>query len=144
MDAYEGHPARLRALRTPRSKSLPKDIGSWCRRIPAEEKGKYPIDQSDGGEDDDPAEHRAWAARSKDMGRNPRAPWKSQVDGLKIHDADVISDSGEEIWSVLEANKIDNVILVGVHTKRSARWRRRPQRSSSARSRGSRRSRSPG
>src|SRR5262249_28721248 len=102
--------------KTPRAKSLPKDIGSWCRSIPAEEKGKYPIDQSDGGEDDDPAEHRAWAAKLKDMGRNPRAPWKSQIDGLKIHDADYLSDSGEEIWSVLEDRKLDQVILVGVHT----------------------------
>ena len=50
------------------------------------------------------------------MGRNPRAPWKSQIDVLKIDDRDIISDSGEEIWSVLEQRGIDNVILLGVHT----------------------------
>ena len=61
-----------------RIKSLPKDIAAWCYKIPAEEKGKYPIDQTDGGEDDDPAEHRDWADKLKAMGRNPRAPWKSQ------------------------------------------------------------------
>jgi nicotinamidase-related amidase/type 1 glutamine amidotransferase len=116
MNAYKEHPARRRALATPRAKSMPKDIGNWCSRIPAEEKGKYPIDQSDGGEDDDPAEHRAWAEKLKKMGRNPRAPWKSQVDVLKIDVRDVISDSGEEIWSVLAQRKIDNVLLVGVHT----------------------------
>ncbi len=116
MDAYKDHPARLRAQRVPRSKSLPKDINNWCHRIPTEEKGKYPIDQSDGGEDDDPAEHRAWAAKLKDMGRNPRSPWKSQFAGLKIHNDDVISDSGEEIWSLLEQRQINNVVLVGVHT----------------------------
>src|SRR5262249_21775823 len=87
MDAYKGHPARRRALETPRSKSLPRDIGKWCYRIPAEEKGKYPIDQSDGGEDDDPAEHRAWAARLEALGRNPRAPWKGQTAALRIDDA---------------------------------------------------------
>jgi nicotinamidase-related amidase len=116
METYKDHPARRRALKTPRAKNLPKDIGKWCHRIPAEEKGKYPIDQTDGGEDDDPAEHKAWAAKLKGLGRNPRAPWKSQIATLKIHDSYVISDSGEEIWSVLEQRKIDQVILVGVHT----------------------------
>jgi nicotinamidase-related amidase/type 1 glutamine amidotransferase len=116
MDAYKDHPARKRALQTPRARNMPKDIGKWCTRIPAEEKGKYPIDQTDGGEDDDPAEHRAWADKLKAMGRNPRAPWKTQTDALKILDGDIISDSGEEIWSVLEQRDINNVILVGVHT----------------------------
>ncbi|MBI1913919.1 MAG: isochorismatase family protein [Planctomycetes bacterium] len=116
MATYKDHPARKRALQTPRAKDLPKDIGSWCTRIPSEEKGKYPIDQSDGGEDDDLAEHRDWAKKLETMGRNPRAPWKSQIDTLKIHDDDIISDNGEEIWSVLEQRGIGNVILVGVHT----------------------------
>jgi len=116
MDAYKDHPARQNALRTPRAANLPHDIGSWCNRIPAEEKGVYPIDQSDGGEDDDPAEHAEWHAKLKAMGRNPKAPWKAQHAGIKIHDGDVISDSGVEIWNVLQANDIKNVILVGVHT----------------------------
>jgi nicotinamidase-related amidase/type 1 glutamine amidotransferase len=116
MDAYKDHPARQNALKTPRAKNLPKDIRSWCNRIPSEEKGTYPIDQSDGGEDDDPAEHRAWAEKLQKMGRNPRAPWKSQIDVLKIDDHDYISDQGEEIWSVLEQRGIENVILAGVHT----------------------------
>ena len=116
MSTYKDHPARLRAIRTPRAKNLPKGIADWCRQIPSEEKGKYPIDQSDGGEDDDPIEHREWADKLKAMGRNPSAPWKSQIATLKIHDEDVISDSGEEIWSVLEQRGIDNVILMGVHT----------------------------
>jgi nicotinamidase-related amidase/type 1 glutamine amidotransferase len=116
MDAYKDHPARKAALKAPRSKQLPKDIGTWCKSIPAEEKGVYPIDQTDGGEDDDLAQHRAWAEKLQKMGRNPRAPWKSQIDVLKIEDGDIISDKGEEIWSVLEERGIDNVILLGVHT----------------------------
>jgi nicotinamidase-related amidase/type 1 glutamine amidotransferase len=116
METYKDHPARRRALQTPRAKNLPRDIGTWCKVIPSEEKGKYPIDQSDGGEDDDPAEHRDWAKKLEGTGRNPRAPWKSQIDTLKIHDSDIISDNGEEIWSVLEQRGIGNVILVGVHT----------------------------
>ena len=50
------------------------------------------------------------------LGRNPRAPWKSQIDVLQIDDEDVISDSGEEIWSMLEQRGIENVMLLGVHT----------------------------
>ena len=116
MPAYKGHPARSRALAVPKSKNLPKDIGTWCYKIPAEEKGKYPIDQTDGGEDDDLAEHAAWAKKLTAMGRNPRAPWKSQTDLLDIEKTDYISDNGEEIWSIMEQRGIDNVILLGVHT----------------------------
>jgi nicotinamidase-related amidase len=116
MDAYKDHPARKRAQSAPKATNLPKDIGEWCKQIPAEEKGKYPIDQSDGGEDDDPAEHEQWHAKLKEMGRNPKAPWKSQHAGLKIEEQDAISDSGVEVWNMLEERGINNVMLVGVHT----------------------------
>jgi nicotinamidase-related amidase len=116
MEAYRDHPARKRAEAAPRAKNLPKDIDQWCTKIPAEEKGKYPIDQSDGGEDDDPNEHAQWAATLKAKGLNPRAPWKAQYASLKIHEVDAISDSGVEIWNLLEQRGISNVILVGVHT----------------------------
>ena len=50
------------------------------------------------------------------MGRNPKAPWKSQTDLLTIDAAaDYISDSGEEIWSILEQRGVKNVVLLGVH-----------------------------
>ena len=116
MAPYKDHPARKRAQAAPKAKNLPKDIGEWCKQIPAEEKCKYPIDQSDGGEDDDLKEHEAWHEKLAGMGRNPKAPWKSQHAGLKIHDTDAISDSGVEIWNLLEDRGINNVILVGVHT----------------------------
>jgi len=116
MDAYKDHPARKRAQAAPKASNLPKDIGDWCKQIPAEEKGKYPIDQSDGGEDDDPVEHEEWHAKLKAMGRNPKAPWKSQHAGLSIKDQDAISDSGVEVWNMLEERGINNVMLVGVHT----------------------------
>ncbi len=116
MKFYEDHPGRAIAKAVPKSKNLPKDIEKWCHKIPSEERGKYPIDQSDGGEDDDPKEHAEWAAKLKEMGRNPRAPWKRQHEGLIIREGDPISDSGVEIWSLLEARGIKNVILVGVHT----------------------------
>lgn len=116
MPAYEGHPARKRALSTPAPKRVPEKIKSWCSRIPAEEKGTYPIDQSDGGEDDDPIEHAEWAKKLKSLGRNPNMPWKAQSALIEIDaEKDFISDRGDEVWSILESRKIDNVILVGVH-----------------------------
>jgi len=116
MPAYENHPARKRAIKTPAAKSIPQDIKSWCSKIPAEETGVYPIDQSDGGEDDDPIEHAAWAAKLKAMGRNPGLPWKKQSSLIQIDSAkDFISDKGDEVWSILEAKGIKNVILTGVH-----------------------------
>lgn len=116
MEPYKDHAGRKRAQDAPKASNLPKDISEWCRKIPAEEKGKYPIDQSDGGEDDDAKEHAEWHAKLKAMGRNPNAPWKSQHAGLTIKDEDAISDSGVEIWNLLEQRGISNVMLVGVHT----------------------------
>ena len=115
MDAYRNHPARLHALAIPRAHDLPKDIGTWCSRIPAEERGRYPIDQTDGGEDDDLTEHAAWAETLRRMGRNPKAPWKKESDLLTIAPGDFISDKGDEIWSILQSRGLDHVVLAGVH-----------------------------
>lgn len=103
MEPYQDHPARLRAQRAPKASNLPEDIKNWCHKIPSEEKGKYPIDQSDGGCDCEP----------KCQGGSP---WKSQIDTILIREADAISDSGIEIWNLLEERGILNVMLVGVHT----------------------------
>ncbi|RMF43486.1 MAG: isochorismatase family protein [Planctomycetota bacterium] len=117
MGAYEGHPARVRALGTPRASDMPDDIGTWCDQIPGEEMAAYPLDQSDGGEDDDWEEHGRWAQRLEADGRNPRAPWIRQTPAIAIDPGlDYISDDGQEIWSILQHRGIDNVILVGVHT----------------------------
>lgn len=115
-EPYENHPARVRAQKIPRAGRLPQDIGKWCYQIPSEEQGEYPIDQSDGGEDDDPLEHEQWQAQLRAMGRDPGSPWLRQTHHLEIRDEDYISDDGEEIWSILEHHGADNVILVGVHT----------------------------
>src|SRR4051812_47285482 len=71
MKFYEGHSARLRAQNAPTAANLPKDIGEWCRKIPAEEKVKYPLDDTPDEEDDDPEEHRLWAAELAAMGKDP-------------------------------------------------------------------------
>ena len=103
MDAYKSHPGRKRAQDAPPAANLPKEIDQWCTKIPAEEKGTYPIDQSDGGCDDGP--------QCPDG-----SPWRSQVAAIEIKDQDAISDSGIEIWNLLESRGITNVMLMGVHT----------------------------
>jgi len=117
MDAYTNHPARKRAIDAPVANDYPAEIEKWCYTIPAEEKVKYPIDQSDGGEDDTPEEHAAWEAQLKKEGRVVRAPWLKQMDLLTIDaEQDFISDQGKEVWNILQSRGIDNVILTGVHT----------------------------
>jgi type 1 glutamine amidotransferase/nicotinamidase-related amidase len=104
VDAYEGNPARKRAQAAPKAANLPDGIDKWCNWIDDKEKADYPIDQSDGGCDDQPP-----------CKQGPPWPWKSQIDTIKIHDEDAISDSGVEIWNLLEQRGIKNVILIGVH-----------------------------
>lgn len=102
-DPYKDHPARKRAQNAPTAANLPKDIGEWCYNIPNEAHGKYPIDQSDGGCDCEP----------KCKGGSP---WRRQVETIRILDIDAISDSGVEIWNLLEDREIENVMILGVHT----------------------------
>lgn len=117
MAAYADHPARKRATTVQAADEYPTDIDKWCYTIAAEEKVKYPIDQSDGGEDDTPEEHTAWETQLREEGRSVRAPWLKQMDLLHIDDQrDFISDQGKEIWSILQARGIDHVVLTGVHT----------------------------
>jgi lysophospholipase L1-like esterase/nicotinamidase-related amidase len=116
MKFYEGTPARERARSAPTAPRVPDRIEAWCRQLPTEEHALLPIDQSDGGQDDDPAEHAAWVRALEARGLNPMAPWTRQIEGLRIdHDRDAISDSGGEIWNLLEARAIQNVFLAGVH-----------------------------
>lgn len=116
MPAYEGTRARERAKTAPAAPRIPNQIAEWCTKIPSEETAVYPLDQSDGGEDDDPDEHAKWAAELAAKGLDPKAPWTKQIDVLRIdQEKDAISDSGLEIWNLLESRNIDNVILMGVH-----------------------------
>src|SRR5829696_3537261 len=57
MEPYKDHPGRKLAQSAPQAANLPTGISEWCRNIPAEDQGVYPIDQTKGGEDDNLAEH---------------------------------------------------------------------------------------
>lgn len=104
VDHYKNHPARKHAQNAPKAANLPDGIGSWCKWIgKEEEKAGYPIDHSDGGCDCRP--------KCKEG-----SPWQKQINTIEISDADAVSDSGVEIWNLLEHRGVKNVILMGVHT----------------------------
>jgi type 1 glutamine amidotransferase/nicotinamidase-related amidase len=101
---YENHPARKRAVRAQRAPNVPDDIGNWCTwKSEREARAEYPIDQADGGCDCEPKCETG-------------SPWRKQIETIEISDEDAISDSGLEIWNLLEQRRIRNVILMGVHT----------------------------
>jgi nicotinamidase-related amidase/type 1 glutamine amidotransferase len=118
MDSYKDTPARKRAQSAPAAGNLPAGIETWMHWIDKrEEDAGYPIDHSDGGEDDEPNEHAGWAEELKRMGLNPRSPWRRQVAGIEIdQEKDAITDDGRENWNLLQQHGIKNVILTGVHT----------------------------
>ncbi|MFH1268097.1 MAG: isochorismatase family protein, partial [Planctomycetota bacterium] len=103
MDLYANHPGRKRAQEAPKAANLPDGIAAWCHEIEAEKRGEYPLDQSDGGCDDQPR------CPDREMDRH-------QAAAQEIFEKDAISDSGVECWNLFEERGIENVILVGVHT----------------------------
>jgi nicotinamidase-related amidase/type 1 glutamine amidotransferase len=114
---YANHPARERAQRIAIAPETPETISVWCNQIESETNVPYPVDQSDGGEDDDTIEHLQWAERLKSMGRDPKRPWMRQIETIQIDsNQDYISESGKEIWNILKARSIEHVLLCGVHT----------------------------
>jgi len=101
---YEDHPARKRAQDAPKVANLPEDIANWRNWIDEKEKTiGYPIDHSDGGCDCQPMCKQG-------------SPWRRQVETIEIRNEDAISDSGAEIWNLLEQRGIRNIIIMGVHT----------------------------
>jgi nicotinamidase-related amidase len=102
MAFYENYPARKNAREAPPAEVFPKSMEKWCKKIASENMSQYPLDQSDGGCDDQPSCPQ-------------RRAWTRQIESIVIHDNDVISDNGREIWNVMQQHQIKNVLLVGVH-----------------------------
>ncbi|MBI4662055.1 MAG: ThuA domain-containing protein [Verrucomicrobia bacterium] len=101
MKFYENTPQRKRAQHAPKA-NPPADVSHW-KSLNLAKEGPLPIDDSDGGCDDLPPCPGG-------------SPWKRQIATLEIMSEDVISDNGEEVYSVLAAHGIENVIILGVHT----------------------------
>lgn len=103
MKHYAGHSARQRAEQAPKAANVPENMGGWNRKIESEEGVEWPLDQSDGGCDNQP--------------KCPNRPMDvHQTSVIEIDNQDAISDSGVECWNMFEERGIENVILVGVHT----------------------------
>lgn len=100
MDAYKDTPQRKLAQQAPTVE--PKvALKGWCRLDPQREP-PLPIDDSDGGCDDEP---RCPSGHS----------WTRQIETLEIHEGDAISDSAE-VYYLLQQRGIENLIVMGVHT----------------------------
>jgi nicotinamidase-related amidase len=102
MAFYNNHPARKNAREAPAAEGFPRSMEKWCEKIATEDAKQYPIDQSDGGCDDQPPCPQG-------------QPWTRQIESIVIRDDDIISDDGREIWNVMQQHQIKNVVLVGVH-----------------------------
>lgn len=101
MDAYQGTPQRKLAMNAPQASNAPAKIDEWCHRLADEV--PLPIDDSDGGCDCQPPCEQ-------------HSLWTHQVEAIEIAESDAVSDSGSEIWNLLEARDIKNVMVMGVHT----------------------------
>ncbi len=98
MDYYKGHPGRLLALSAPKV-ATPKPL-DWVSRVAGSEP-PLPIDDSDGGCDDQPRCAQA-------------SPWRHEISTLEIKDGDAITD-GPEAYYLMRQRGVTNVIVMGVH-----------------------------
>lgn len=104
---YQGTPQRQRAVnasfvQSPAPLSVAERWGTqWCWPDPKIEPN-MPINDSDMGCD----------CKVK---CEIKSAWTRQNELIQIHQDDVITDNGQETFNVLAEEKIDNVILVGVH-----------------------------
>lgn len=95
MAYYKNHAARkrtvaLKAVETPKPKELPDP--------------PLPIDDKDGGCDDDPP-------------AKFRKAWTKQHDAIAIDgEKDFVTDSGKELYAILKDRGLETVIVMGVHT----------------------------
>ena len=101
MGFYADTPQRKKAQQAKES-VMPSQDG-W--RHLQESEGPLPIDDSDGGCDDFPA-----------CDIKAKSPWTRQIETLSIGEHDAISDDGQEVYNLLQAEGRDNVIVMGVHT----------------------------
>jgi nicotinamidase-related amidase len=106
LDYYQESPQRQRAAEAAFHQAPEGiDLEQWCYLDP-EKEDQLPIDDSDGGCD-------------KPCGNGEPCvegtAWTQQIEALKIHEGDVISDSGQEIYNVMMDNGVENIIIMGVH-----------------------------
>ncbi|WP_010587162.1 PVC-type heme-binding CxxCH protein [Schlesneria paludicola] len=101
MEFYKDTPQRKLAQAAPTVETK-RPLEKWCR-IDANKEPVLPIDDSDGGCDCETT-----------LKKNTRA-WSRQIETLKIHEQDAITDS-DEAYRLMKSRGIRNVIVMGVHT----------------------------
>ena len=94
MDYYKDSPQRKAIL------AVPKATPPKPRDLPDP---PLPIDDRDGGCDDEP-ESKFYKA------------WKKQHAAIEVADGDFVTDQGSEVYNVLKARGIKNLLVIGVHT----------------------------
>ncbi len=99
MDFYRDYPGRRLAQSAPKV-DLQSIQATCLDRIPSHEP-PLPIDDSDGGCNDDPA-----CAQG--------SPWRRQIASIEIRDQDAITD-GPEAYYLMHQRNITNTIIMGVH-----------------------------
>lgn len=114
MNFYDGTPGRQRALDAPFAEA-PLDF-KWKYWNDEKEGAPLPFVRAGGcgckvnckGWEPDETGLRHW--------KGEKIPWTRQIKTIEIADEDAISDNGQEIYNLLEAKGIKNVVLMGVHT----------------------------
>ncbi len=102
MKFYEEHPARRLAQTAPVAKPE-TPLQRWAG-LDSSKEPPLPIDDSDGGCDGE-----------SNWKKGMPYPWTRQIASIEIAEGDAISDSAE-IYNLLKARGIENVLVTGVHT----------------------------
>jgi nicotinamidase-related amidase len=99
MKFYEGTAARKLAQAAPKVESR-VPLQRWCG-LDREKEEALPIDDSDGGCDDEP--------RCKEG-----SPWRCQIATIEIQPGDAVTDSAEAYY-LMKQRGLTNVLVMGVH-----------------------------
>jgi len=99
MKFYDGSPGRKIAQSAP-SAPVKSPLQGWCSLDSVREPA-LPIDDSDGGCDDEPQCQQG-------------SPWRHEISTLEIKESDAITDSAEA-YNLMRQRGITNVIVMGVH-----------------------------
>ncbi len=105
MDYYAGSEPRGRALKAAHAEA-PGPIGwnPWDRH----REGPLPEEIADPGPCSCHMPEPCCTA-------TPPYPWTRQIDGLTVTSPDAVSDDGQEVFNLLSAREIDDVLIMGVH-----------------------------
>jgi len=99
LKSYQGSPGRKAAQAAPKADSKVL-LQGWCSLNSVHEP-PLPIDDSDGGCDDDPQCPQG-------------SPWRHEISTIEIKDGDAITDNAEA-FNLMRQRGITNVIVTGVH-----------------------------